>query len=74
MEKAVLLRNLEEVKKLADHAYGLIEAQSRIVASLTAAGVDATEAETTLDTYKKVQGRLLDEVQQILDALDNKEA
>ena len=48
----------------------LIEAQKRIVATLTATGTDATEALKLLNVYERSHDLHLGEIDQLLDALD----
>jgi len=48
----------------------LIEAQKRIVATLTAAGTDTKEALTVLDAYERSHDLHLAEIEKLLDALD----
>jgi hypothetical protein len=69
MEKAILLRHLEAVQKLALRGDGLIEAQRRMVASLAAAGVDTTAAQKILDDMEQTQKDQLAEIDRLLDAL-----
>jgi hypothetical protein len=70
MEKAALLKRLQEVRKLAYRGDRLIEAQRRVVASLAAAGADTTSAQKILDDMEQTQKRQLGEIDQLLDALD----
>jgi hypothetical protein len=46
---------LREARKSAERGYRLIEAQTRIIISLKAAGVDTTDAENTLEAFVKAQ-------------------
>jgi len=48
----------------------LIEDQKRTVATLTAAGTDATEALKVLDAYERSHDLHLAEIEKLLDALD----
>ena len=72
MDKAALLRHLEEARREADRGDGLIEAQRGIVASLKAAGGDARAAENALDAMEQTQNLRLAEIDRLLDALDEK--
>jgi hypothetical protein len=70
MDKAALLRHLEEVRKRALRSEGLIEAQRRVVASLAAIGGNTLEAQNTLDAMEQAQKLQLAEIDRLLNALD----
>jgi hypothetical protein len=68
MDKAALLRHLEEVRKRALRSEGLIEAQRRVVASLAAIGGNTLEAQNTLDAMEQAQKLQLAEIDRLLNA------
>ncbi|QIG51056.1 hypothetical protein G5V57_27020 [Nordella sp. HKS 07] len=70
MDKDAFLRCLEEARHRADHEEMLIEAQKRIVATLTAARTDTKEALIVLDAYERSHDLHLAEIEKLLDVLD----
>lgn len=70
MDRASLLLHLEKARHRADHGEVMIEAQKRIVATLTAAGADAREALNALDALEKSHELHLGEIDRLLNALD----
>jgi phosphate uptake regulator len=65
-----LLRQLTDIKHQVEHAEIMIEAQRRIIASLTACGDDVTEAEKFLEALERPQDHRLDEIDRLLAELD----
>jgi hypothetical protein len=57
-------------QQYANRGQLLIEAQQRIVEALTAGGAETTLAEETLEAFEQSQGRLLRQIDALLDALD----
>lgn len=70
MDRTTLLRCLEEARHRANDEEMLIEAQKRIVATLTATGTDAREALNTLDALEQSHDLRLGEIDRLLEALD----
>jgi hypothetical protein len=60
---------LREARKSAERGYRLIEAQTRIIISLKAAGVDTTDAENTLEAFVKAQDCRLAEIDELLQSM-----
>ena len=57
---------------LTEHAAGeiVIDAQKRIIASLTAIGSDTLKAEKTLEAFEQSQDLRIAEIDRLLDVLD----
>jgi hypothetical protein len=70
MNRTDLLRQLAELQRQVDHGTIMIDAQQRIIGSLTACGEDVREAENLLASFHEAQESRLGEMERLLDALD----
>ncbi|WP_119271486.1 hypothetical protein [Taklimakanibacter deserti] len=68
--RSELLRQLTEIKRQIEHSEDIIDAQRRLVASLTARGHEATQAGMLLDSFEQSRKIWLGEMDRLLGALD----
>ena len=71
MEKRTdLIRKLTALQRKLDHGAIMIDAQQRVITSLTARGDNVTDAITVLTSFEEEQDRRLEEIGRLLKALD----
>jgi hypothetical protein len=68
--RSELMEQLATTKRQVLHGENVIYAQRLVVATLSARGHDATQAEQILDTFEQSQEIRLGEMDRLLNALD----